>query len=228
MLFDLRGRGRRRTIQGIYLALAILMGGGLVLFGIGGNTSGGLLDAFREDQGSGTVSFDKRIEAAEKRVTTSPRNPAAWAQLTRLRFQQAGVVGLNDQTGTYTDEGRRELLKAERAWDRYVALDPKKPDDRLARLMVQAFNQGALAKPDKAVTAMEIVVDATRPPEAALFAQLAGLAYAAGQTRKGDLAADRAVSLAPKEDRESLKAQLESAKAQGATGGAQGQQAPTG
>jgi hypothetical protein len=45
MLFDLRGRGRRRTVQVIYLSLAILMGGGLVLFGIGGATSGGLVDA---------------------------------------------------------------------------------------------------------------------------------------------------------------------------------------
>lgn len=226
MLFDLRGRGRRRTIQGIYLALAILMGGGLVLFGIGGNTSGGLLDAFREDQGSGSVSFDKRIDAAQKRVTASPRNAPAWAQLARLRVQQASL-SLNEQTQAYTEEGRAELLRAERAWDRYLALDPKKPDDRLANLMVQAFGQGALNKPEKAVTAMEIVAE-VRPPSAALFAQLAGLAYIAGQTRKGDLAADRAVSLAPKEDRESLKAQLESAKAQGAVGSSQGQTAPTG
>ncbi len=29
MLFDLRSRGRRRTVQGVYLGLAILMGGGL-------------------------------------------------------------------------------------------------------------------------------------------------------------------------------------------------------
>ena len=27
MLFDLRGRGRRRTVQAIYLSLALLMGG---------------------------------------------------------------------------------------------------------------------------------------------------------------------------------------------------------
>ena len=45
MLFDLRGRGRRRTVQTIYLTLAVLMGGGLVLFGIGGSVSGGLFDA---------------------------------------------------------------------------------------------------------------------------------------------------------------------------------------
>ena len=32
MLFDLRGRGRRRTVQAVYLSLALLLGGGLVLF----------------------------------------------------------------------------------------------------------------------------------------------------------------------------------------------------
>ena len=40
MLFDLRGRGRRRTVQVIYLTLALLLGGGLVLFGIGGDVQG--------------------------------------------------------------------------------------------------------------------------------------------------------------------------------------------
>ena len=45
MLFDLRGRGRRRTVQVIYLSLAVLMGGGLVLFGIGGGTNESLFDA---------------------------------------------------------------------------------------------------------------------------------------------------------------------------------------
>ena len=48
MLFDLRGAGRRTTIKIVYLSLAILMGGGLVLFGIGGDVSGGLFDAFSE------------------------------------------------------------------------------------------------------------------------------------------------------------------------------------
>jgi hypothetical protein len=224
MLFDLRGRGRRRTIQFIYLSLAILMGGGLVLFGIGGNTSGGLLDAFKEDSGSGTVSFDKRIEAAEKRVAANPRNAPGWAQLVRLRYQEASTTGFSEQTGTFTADGRRELLKVERAWDRYVALDPKKPDDKVANLMVQAFLPTGLNKLDKAVTAMEIVAE-SRAPSDGLFAQLAQLAYAAGQTRKGDLAADKAVSLAPKEERSLLRSQLKAAKTQAASGS---QSAPTG
>src|ERR671914_171088 len=52
MLFDLRGR-RRRAVQATYLTLAVLMGGGLVLFGIGGDVSGGLFDAFSDRSGGG-------------------------------------------------------------------------------------------------------------------------------------------------------------------------------
>lgn len=217
MLFDLRGRGRRRTIQGIYLALAILMGGGLVLFGIGGNTSGGLLDAFREDQQtSGSDVIERRIERYDKRVAANPRDAAAWAELARLRTQQASIVGFSEQTGTYTDDGRVELTKAERAWDRYLALEPDKPNARVANIMVQALGVTGLGKLDKAVTAMEIVTE-SRDPTWQLFSQLSGLAYAAGQTRKGDLARDRALELAPKNQRSLIKGQLEQAKAQGAT-----------
>jgi hypothetical protein len=45
MLFDLRGSGRRTTVKVVYVTLAILMGGGLVFFGIGGDVNGGLFDA---------------------------------------------------------------------------------------------------------------------------------------------------------------------------------------
>src|SRR5947209_5481043 len=86
MLFDLRGRGRRRTIQAIYLLLAILMGGGLVFFGIGGNTSGGLLDAFKGGGGSSSNGFDSRVKAAEQQATRTPNNPAVWAQLAAFSY----------------------------------------------------------------------------------------------------------------------------------------------
>jgi hypothetical protein len=45
-----------------------------------------------------------------------------------------------------------------------------------------------------------------------LYVQYATLAYAAGQTRKGDLAAGKAVDLAPKDQRAALKNNLEAAK----------------
>ena len=91
MLFDLRGRGRRRTVQAIYLGLAILMGGGLVLFGIGGATSGGLLDAIQGSSGSSNAGdvFQKRVDRLEKRTKANPSDANAWAQLAVLRFQLA-------------------------------------------------------------------------------------------------------------------------------------------
>ena len=51
MLFDLRSRGRRRTVQAVYLGLAIILGGGLVLFGVGaGNGFGGLLELVHRER----------------------------------------------------------------------------------------------------------------------------------------------------------------------------------
>ena len=87
--------------------------------------------------------------------------------------------------------------------------------------------QGGLNKPDKAVRAQEVVIEANPNAGFGDYAQLAALAYAASQTRKGDLASKKALELAPKDQRESLKASIEQAKtqalqqqAQGATGGA--------
>src|SRR3954464_13126854 len=99
MLFDLRGRGRRRTIQAIYVTLAILMGGGLVFFGIGGNTSGGLFDAFKGGGGGSNVDarLTKQVERYQKQVQTSPTDARAWAALTRARYQVAGLGANYDQ-----------------------------------------------------------------------------------------------------------------------------------
>jgi tetratricopeptide (TPR) repeat protein len=211
MLFDLRGRGRRRTVQMIYLGLALLMGGGLVLFGVGGATNGGLLDAFKSGSGSQNVSdvFKKRIDNAEKAVKVRPNDPKAWAELTRVRYQQAGSGdGFDQNNFVFTDKGKAELRQTEAAWNKYVSLTDK-PDDTIASLMVQAFGQAGLNEPDKAVNAMEIVVD-SRKATGPLYVQLAALAYEAGQTRKAELASKKALSLTPKDDQEQVKAQLQS------------------
>jgi hypothetical protein len=214
MLFDLRARGRRRAIKVIYAFLAILMGGGLVFFGIGGNTNGGLFDAFKGNGGGGSTDsrLTKQVETYQKRVRLSPRDARAWAALTRAEYQVAGLGENYDQNaGTFTSKGKQALVKVERSWDRYMALDPPKPDADLAALMVQAFSPTGLSRPPKAVAAQEIVVDA-RPPSAGLYSTLAVLAYQAGQSRKGDLAAAKAVSLAPKDQRSLLKEQLQQQK----------------
>jgi cytochrome c-type biogenesis protein CcmH/NrfG len=214
MLFDLRGRGRRRTVQVIYLSLAILMGGGLVLFGIGGSVSGGLFDAFNENSGtsSGTEALERTATTAQAATEANPQDAAAWARLVKARFQLAGTdEGVDQNTGAFTAAGKRRLRGVEQAWDRYIALNPDPPDDTVAGFMVQAFSATGLNKPEKAVRAMEMVIE-RRGDSSNLYSQLAVLAYQAGQTRKGDLAADKAVRLATPADRKLLRENLDSAK----------------
>jgi hypothetical protein len=214
VLFDLRGRGRRRTVQGIYLSLAILMGGGLVLFGVGGNVSGGLLDALKDNPSSGgTDVFTKRLKAAEKLVVTQPQNPQAWANVVKLRFQVAGTGDSYDQTtGAFTNKGRAELQRVDQAWNRYIALDPKKIDTTAATYMVQAYAPGALNQSDKLVRAYEVVIDGTPKPTFDQYRNLAIYSYVAGQSRKGDLARTKALELAPKDQRSLVKQQIDAQK----------------
>ena len=216
MLFDLRGSGRRTTVKAVYLTLALLMGGGLVLFGIGGDVSGGLVDALTENNGGNTSSdstFRNRAEQAQREATASPQDPAAWADLARARFQYASAGDFFDQsTGTFTAEGRAQLTAAATAWEKHLELAKDKPDDRVATLMVQAYSQAGLNEPEKAVAAQEIITEIR--PKDSTFATLAVLAYQAGQTRKGDLATKEALALSDKDDRNTLKSELEQAKQQ--------------
>lgn len=214
MLFDLRGSGRRRTVKIVYITLAFLMGGGLVLFGIGGGggISGGLVDAITERSGGGDTGADrfrKQEAAALARTKANAQDAPAWAALARARFQLAGAgENFDPDKATFTTAGRAKLESAGQAWERYLALEPKKPDDRVASLMVQAY--GALNQPAKAATAQEVITDAR--PTAATYTQLAIFAYQAGQTRKGDLAKNKALELTEPDMREALKGQLETAK----------------
>jgi hypothetical protein len=214
VLFDLRGRGRRRTVQGIYLSLAVLMGGGLVLFGIGGNVSGGLLDAIKNNPSSGSSDvFQKRLVAAEKLTVSQPANAQAWANVVKLRFQVAGTgASYDNTTGAFTDKGKAELQRVDQAWNRYLALDPKKIDTTAATYMVQAYAPGALNKSDKLVRAYEVVIEGTAKPTYDQYRNLAIYSYVAGQSRKGDLARGKALSLAPKDQRSVVKQQIDAQK----------------
>ena len=218
MLFDLHGR-RRRVVQATYLGLAVLMGGGLVLFGIGGDVQGGLFDAFgdRNSGGADTRSSD-RLERAEERLRVNARDETALKEVVRASYQLANEDA-DPNTGAYGEGAKGNLAKADRAWQRYLALDPERPDDSLARLMVQAYSPGALNKAAEAARAAEIVAEIDATPAA--FIQLTQYAALAGQTRKADLAGRRAVELAPKDQRKLVKQQVEQAKAAAAQAQAQ-------
>jgi hypothetical protein len=222
MLFDLQSRNRRTAVKIIYLGLAILMGGGLVLFGIGtGNGGGGLLDIFT----GGGASTSAQVSSAEKRanreIRLHPQNPRGWADLARARFQTAGLGDNYDQTThTFTADGRAKLRTAAAAWQRYLTLEPDHPDPTLAHLMVNVYDETGLNDPAEAADAMEIVTEAQ--PSAASFGTFAQYAYLAGQERKGDLATARAIELAAPAQRRLLRTQLAAIKSQAALQAARG------
>jgi hypothetical protein len=209
MLFDLRSPARRRMIKVIYSFLAILMAVGLVGFGIGGATSGGIFDVSNGCGGSDNSNnqFQKDVDAAEKRTQTQPANPAAWAALTRAQYQLAATQA-DQNTGAFTAEGRKDLLATDRAWKRYLVLAGEKPDANLASLMVQAYT--GLNKPKDAQKAQQIVTNAK--PSANAFYQLAVYAYAAGDNRTGDLASQKALDLTAKDLQPALRERLKDAK----------------
>ena len=205
MLFDLKGR-RRRVVQGTYLLLAILMGGGLVLFGIGGDVSGGLFDAFSGNSTSGSSIVEDRIDENEQKLETDPSNAAALKEIARDRYQLATQE--SDATGAFTDDGKEQLAESDSAWQRYLDLDPKKPDPALAGLMVNVYAPTALNKPAEGAEAAEIVTTA-QPKNAQAYLQLAQFAAQAGQDRKADLAGQKAIELAPKDQRSTVKQLVE-------------------
>ena len=224
MLFDLRGSGRRRVVKIVYITLAFLMGGGLVLFGIGGGgaLSGGLVDAITESNGGG--SGTERYVNAERKATAAARaNPsdaALWAAAARARFNlaSAGDDNVDPNTGEFTDAGKRQLESASKAWEEHLKLAGDKPDSRVASLMVQAYT--VLGQADKATTAQEVI--ALDRGSVGAYTQLALLAYQANQLRKGDLARDKALELTEPDMREALKGQFEEARSSAALQAAAG------
>src|SRR5580704_5165287 len=191
MLFDLRSRGRRRTVQVVYLGLAVLIGGGLILFGVGtGSGTGGLLNAFTGN-GSGNAqsqAISQQAKNAYKQVKVNPNNAAAWGELVSARWADAATGNnYNSTTGAFSADGKKELAGTTDAWQHYSSLT-KQPNPNLAILAARAY--GNLGNYSSEANTWEIVSTAD-PGSAHGFECLAAAAYAAKQTRKGDLALDK-------------------------------------
>jgi len=215
MLFDLKGR-RRRVVQATYLMLAVLMGGGLVFFGIGGDVSGGLFDAFSERSGNSSnadETFKERRDQAQERLRINPRDQDALAALARANFQLASSQ-VPQGTPVFPEDARDELQAAGTAWERYLALKPDPVDPGLATLMLQAFGPAALNQPEKTVRVAEILARQRNTTQAYLI--LTQAAALAGQSRTADLAGQKAIDLAPRDQRRLVRDQVEQAKAAGA------------
>ena len=218
MLFDLKGK-RRTTVQGVYLTLAILMGAGLVLFGVGSSVNGGLFDAFKGGSGSSKAdaTVQKQIDTANKKLQTNPNDAVAIAAVMRGHYQLATATS-DPNTGEFGKDSLKELLATDAAWARYLKV-AKKPDPSVARVAVQAepgLAQLIQNKDDqkaywgRAASAQEII--AGSQSNANNYVNLVAFATLAGQTRKADLAGKKAIQLAPKSQKKNAKAAVAQAK----------------
>ncbi len=235
MLFDTQSPSRRRFVQVTFASLALLMGGGLVLFGIGGATGeGGIANIFTDAETPVDEAAKKNAEAAEKALAANPKDEAAAAKLAKARLQIATQSGL-DANGQVVEDGGQALVDAaDSAWTKYLALGPAKPDGSTAILFSSFYAFPGVSKYDKAARALEAVL-VTRKPSSGLYAQLAVYALASGNADKAKEARARALALAPNKTRRdaiakqldeveaSIKKQQEAlAKAQEEAGGAGG------
>jgi hypothetical protein len=208
MLFDLRGR-RRRAVQAIYLMLALLMGGGLVLFGIGGDVSGGLLDAFRSSGGdSGDAVRQDAIEKQEERLQARPEDERILQNLVRDYYALATTKREENSVG-FPPDAKDDLRKASAYWKRYTeATDRPNPDT--ASYALQIYDVQALNQPKEAARVAALLAEAAN--DTPTYLRLVAYAARAGDTRTADLAAQKAVDLAPKGQRKVIEQQAEQLK----------------
>lgn len=218
MLFDLRGRGRQNTVKIVYIALAFLMGGGLVLFGIGGATSGGLVDAITGNGSGGNTGakrFETQIKQANAALAKDRQSEKAWVDLIRAQVGLAGTNATTDpSTGqtTYSAKGKTQLNQAIASWKAYLAINPKNAADEasVASRVAQAFS--ALNDANGTMQALEIVAEQRNT--SGTWAAYAAAAYGAGNARVGDLAGKKAVALESPDQRNQLRGELDSYKQQ--------------
>lgn len=237
MLFDLRSPGRRRVVKTVYLFLAILIGVGLVGFGVGtGGSFGGLFSAAANGGGGGGTGDAKlvnELKRAEKHAKANPNVAAAWDSVGKAAYNVAVLPTNFDSSLGYTTAGHAALGKVKTAWQHYLALAPAKPDITFAQEVAAAFStpptQGGTGIGDypTAESAQEIVAESN--PTSQEYEYLAYYAYLAKDITVGDQASAKAISLAPKKQATTLKQTLEAIRVQ-ATGvtGASGATGATG
>ena len=204
MLFDLRGR-RRRVVQVVYLMLALLLGGGLVLFGIGGDVSGGLVDAFKGGGGQSTDSaLEDRVKRQEERLQANPGDERVLQNLVRDYYSLAVSQRESGSVG-FPEGAREDLREAGTYWQRYQQAADE-PSADTARYALQIYDEGALDRPKEAQKAAAII--ARDANDAVSYLNLVQIATRAGDTRTADLAGQKAVELAPKSQKKAIEQQL--------------------
>jgi hypothetical protein len=202
MLFDLRSPHRRRVIKVVYVFLAVLIGGGLIFFGIGnGSNFGGLLTAAGGGGGgtaTGQKQYVKALTTAEKQANASPNNKALWLKVGEAAYALATLPDNYLSTSGFTKAGHVALNEMRTAWNRYLALASANPNSLFAQEVVAAFGSPPSGVGDYKTAADAQLVATAAAPNTSNFEELAYYAWLARDYSQGDLAAAKARSIAGK------------------------------
>ena len=210
MLFDLRGRGRRRTGAGRLSRPGDLFGLSFIGFGVGtGLGGGGVFEGlFGSKERLGRRRLRQTGLRSRKAHQSASKRSGRLGALAEARFHNAnGSEFYDEEKQQFTAKGKEQLTKVVDAWSRYVALNPKNPPLTIAYDMVRVFGEEGLNQPGEAVAALQLVIP-SKPASVTLYGDLAKFAYQAKNTSVGELAAKKTISLTPAADRKGWKQSL--------------------
>lgn len=217
MLFDTSGR-RKRVIQVVYAALALLMGGSLFLV-IGPFNLAELVGDSSSTSGNASKVFEEQIERTERRLAEEPRNEDLLLALTRAQIN-AGNSRIppvaEGETATVPAEARDEFQAASETWNQYLKVAGDDPSPTVALLLGQTFFQVAESSSSlnqsiesiaRATKAQEIAVE--ERPNVNTLSTLAIYRYFNGEYAAGDKTMKKAAALTgSKAGEEGLEKQL--------------------
>jgi hypothetical protein len=151
----------------------------------------------------------KRIDRNKAKLRANPNSIPLTQELMRDEFQLAGAQ-VTQGSASYPKAARDELARAGGYWQRYLTLQKGDPNPDLARVALQVYDPNALNKPKDAQNAAQIVARADN--DAPSYLRLVQYSTLAGDKRTADLAARKAVDLAPKAERKTVKLQAQQFK----------------
>lgn len=227
MLFDLRGK-RKRVVQVIYAGLALMFAVTFVGFGIGSDAAGGIFDALglgSGDTGPSNPQYESQIEAAEQALAEDPKDQGALRELADTNALAGDdELDVDEATGApiLTNEAATFYGEATGAWERYLDLDPKRPDAGIAARMVGVYillvqtatdPNEIQDRLDSAVATAAVVAE--DQPSANSYGTLAELAYLAGDTERADEAAGLAIEESEPSERKQTEQFVSDAKERG-------------
>jgi hypothetical protein len=120
----------------------------------------------------------------------------------RLNYQAASSQ-VPSGTAAIPDDARDELRRAGTYWERYVNATEGEPDPGLAKYALLVYDENGLNQPDKAKEAVRVL--AADANDFQTYLLLVRYAAASGDTRTAQLAAQKAVDLAPKNQRKEVE-----------------------